>query len=167
METREFISGKIFDREALRKQIAVWRFMNQKIIFTNGCFDILHLGHVEYLSKAKDLGGKLVIGLNSDRSVRNLKGPGRPVMDEKTRSIVLASFVFVDAVVLFDEDTPAGLIGFIQPDYLVKGNDYKPEEIAGHEIVEAGGGKVVTIDLTPGYSTTSVVNRILVSDKQQ
>jgi rfaE bifunctional protein nucleotidyltransferase chain/domain len=166
METLDYIKSKIFDRETLLKQVAVWRFLNQKIIFTNGCFDILHLGHVEYLSRAKDLGGKLVIGLNSDRSVRMIKGPGRPVMDEKTRSTVLAAFAFIDAVVLFDEETPFDLIRSIMPEFLVKGNDYKPAEIVGHEVVEAGGGQVVTIELTPGYSTTSVVNRILVSEKQ-
>lgn len=166
METIEAIASKLFTRESIQKQCSVWRFLEKKIIFTNGCFDIPHRGHVEYLTKAKDLGGKLIVGLNSDVSVRRIKGPGRHVMDEKSRAMLLASMAFVDGVVLFDEDTPYELIRLIRPDILVKGKDYSVEEIVGHDIVAANGGKVVTIELTPGYSTSAVIKKILHSKKQ-
>ncbi len=165
METLDYLKSKIFTRETIVKQCHVWRFLNKKIIFTNGCFDILHLGHIEYLSKAKDLGGKLIIGMNSDASTGRLKGPARPLQDEYSRSMVLSALVFVDAVVSFDEDTPYELIRAIGPDILVKGKDYAPEEIAGHDIVTAGGGQVITIELTPGYSTTAIEKKILSSGK--
>ena len=139
----------------------MWNFKNQKIVFTNGCFDILHLGHIEYLAKAADLGDVLVVGLNSDRSVNRIKGETRPINDEHSRSMVLASLEFVTAVVIFDEETPYELIKTIQPDILVKGKDWKVEEIAGFDIVLAKGGKVETIELTPGYSTTGIEQKIL------
>jgi rfaE bifunctional protein nucleotidyltransferase chain/domain len=132
-----------------------------KVIFTNGCFDILHLGHIEYLAKAANLGDVLVIGINSDLSVHRIKGDSRPINDEHSRSMVIASLKFVTAVVLFDEETPYELIKTIQPDILVKGRDYKIKEIVGHDIVLARGGKVKTIELTPGYSTTEIEQKIL------
>jgi D-glycero-beta-D-manno-heptose 1-phosphate adenylyltransferase len=160
MLTSEIISSKIFDTEKLMRQLAVWNFKDKKIVFTNGCFDFIHLGHIDYLAKAADAGDVLIIGLNSDESVRRLKGAGRPVNNNQARSLTLASFSFVDAVILFDEDTPYELICRIQPDVLVKGKDYKTEEIAGHDIVLAKGGQVITVDLLPGYSTTALIERL-------
>jgi len=161
MSKLEILSSKILDKDQLRRACVVWNFKSRKVVFTNGCFDILHLGHIEYLSKAADLGDILVIGLNSDKSAHKLKGNSRPINDEHSRSIVLAALEFVTAVVLFDEETPYDLISTIQPDILVKGKDYKVEEIAGHDIVLAKGGRVETIELTPGYSTTAIEQKIL------
>ncbi|MDP4282298.1 MAG: D-glycero-beta-D-manno-heptose 1-phosphate adenylyltransferase [Bacteroidota bacterium] len=160
MEFLEIIKGKILPWNLIDKRVAMWRFLDKKIVFTNGCFDILHLGHIEYLAKARSMGNLLIIGLNSDASIHKIKGPDRPVNDENSRAMVLASLSFVDAVILFDEETPAELIRRINPDILVKGNDYRADQIAGHDIVEAHGGKVVTIELTPGYSTTGIISRI-------
>lgn len=160
MEQLKIIQSKIYTREGIVRQANIWRFKEQKIVFTNGCFDILHLGHIEYLSKAADLGDVLIIGLNTDSSVTTLKGDDRPLNNEHARAITLASLSFVTAVVLFDEETPENLIRLIQPDVLVKGADYKVEEIAGHEIVLARGGKIETIELTEGYSTTSMIDKI-------
>jgi rfaE bifunctional protein nucleotidyltransferase chain/domain len=130
------------------------------LVFTNGCFDILHLGHVDYLSKASDLGDILMIGLNSDDSVTRIKGPGRPLQDEWSRAMILASLGFVDYVVLFSEDTPYELILAAQPDILVKGSDYTAEEIVGYDIVTKRGGKVVTVDFLEGYSTSRIVEKL-------
>jgi len=138
----------------------VWRFRDKKIVFTNGVFDILHQGHIEYLSKARDLGGILVVGLNSDDSVHRIKGPNRPVNNEQARALVLASLSFVDAIVLFSEETPAELIKMVKPDFLVKGKDYKEHEIAGSEFVKSYGGKVVTIELVKGFSTTHIIEKL-------
>ncbi len=142
----------------------VWRFQQKKIVFTNGCFDIVHLGHLDYLSKAADLGDILILGLNTDASVQRLKGAGRPVVDEQARAFMMASLRFVDAVVLFDQQTPYELIQLVQPDVLVKGKDYKAEEVVGYDIVTAKGGKVETIDLVPGYSTTALIQKIIRSE---
>jgi rfaE bifunctional protein nucleotidyltransferase chain/domain len=161
MNKLEIIAGKILDPGSLRRACVLWNFKNQKIVFTNGCFDILHLGHIEYLAKAAELGDILVVGLNSDRSVNRIKGKTRPINDEHSRSMILASLKFVTAVVMFDEETPYELIKTIQPDILVKGKDWKIEEIVGHDIVLAKGGKVETINLTPGYSTTAIEQKIL------
>ena len=160
MERLHNIKVKIFDRDHLRKQLAVWRFKDKKIVFTNGCFDILHLGHIEYLAKARHLGGVLIVGLNSDESIRRIKGDGRPLNDEHARAMVLASLSFVDAVVIFNEDTPYELIRIVQPDILVKGKDYHEHEVVGRDIVKARGGKVSTIELTEGYSTTGIIEKI-------
>jgi rfaE bifunctional protein nucleotidyltransferase chain/domain len=154
------LKRKILKSDGLKSQLAVWRFQNKKIVFTNGCFDIIHAGHIDYLSKAKDLGDKLFIGLNTDDSVRRLKGENRPVNDENARAIILAALQFVDAVVLFNEDTPYELIKTVQPDILVKGSDYKPEDIVGADIVLAKGGEIKTIDFLEGYSTSSIIERI-------
>ncbi|MCU0370465.1 MAG: D-glycero-beta-D-manno-heptose 1-phosphate adenylyltransferase [Bacteroidales bacterium] len=158
MTTLQVTRNKIMDRALLGNRIAMWKFLNQKIVFTNGCFDILHRGHIEYLSQARDNGNVLVIGLNSDASVRRIKGKGRPVQDEMTRALVLASLRFVDAVVLFDEDTPYELIKSIQPDVLVKGGDYTEETIVGADLVRANGGEVVVIPLVEGYSTSRILS---------
>ena len=146
--------------EALGTTLALWKFKNEKIVFTNGCFDILHRGHVDYLIQAASLGTKLVVGLNTDASVRRQKGQTRPVNDEEARALLLASMSFTNKIIFFEEDTPLELIRFIQPDVLVKGNDYTPEEIVGYDIVKNKGGEIVTIQLTPGFSTTSILNRI-------
>ena len=161
MKKLVFLSSKILDREQLRRACALWNFKEMKVVFTNGCFDILHLGHIEYLAKAANLGDVLVIGMNSDHSVHRIKGDNRPINDEHSRSMVLAALGFVTAVVLFDEETPYELIKTIKPDVLVKGRDYKIKEIVGHDIVLAKGGKVKTIELTPGYSTTGIEQKIL------
>ena len=160
MSQLDIIQSKILDRQSLKNQLAVWRFLNKKIVFSNGCFDILHLGHIDYLSKASDFGDVLIIGLNTDNSVRKLKGNNRPINDEKSRAMILASLQFVTAVILFDEDTPYDLIKFVQPDILVKGSDYLEEDIVGFDIVKAKGGEVKIIDLVPDISTTIIENRI-------
>ena len=160
MKHLEKIYDKILDEISLEERLNLWRGEGKTIVFSNGCFDILHRGHVEYLSKAADLGDKLIIGLNTDDSVKRLKGPSRPVNDEKARAILLSALEFVDAVVLFKEDTPYNLIRRIQPDVLVKGKDYKAEDIVGYDIVIAKGGKVETIELVDGFSTTSILERI-------
>lgn len=160
MEKLEIVNSKIVSKEELAGKLAVWRFFSKKIVWTNGCFDILHLGHIDYLSKAKDQGDVLVVGVNTDRSVRKIKKPGRPITDEKSRSTIIAALNFVDAVFLFDEETPLEQIKFIQPDVLVKGSDYKAEDIVGYDIVKAKGGEIVTIDFLPGYSTTVIEEKI-------
>ncbi|MDH5604581.1 MAG: D-glycero-beta-D-manno-heptose 1-phosphate adenylyltransferase [Cyclobacteriaceae bacterium] len=140
--------------------VADWQKENKKVVFTNGCFDILHLGHVDYLEKSRNLGDKMVVGVNSDRSVSDLKGPSRPVSDELSRTRVMASLAFVDLVVIFGEETPFELISKLKPDILVKGSDYLAENIVGADIVIANGGEVKTIDLVDGYSTSNVIKFI-------
>ncbi|MGL5912529.1 MAG: D-glycero-beta-D-manno-heptose 1-phosphate adenylyltransferase, partial [Bacteroidales bacterium] len=130
------------------------------IVFTNGCFDILHRGHIESLAQARALGTKLVVGLNSDASVRRLKGAKRPVQDQQTRALVLASLQFVSHVVIFDEDTPYELIKLVQPDILVKGADYNAQDVVGYDIVTANGGQVISIPLIEGYSTSKLVEKM-------
>ena len=159
MKHLEKIYDKILDDKSLDKKLNLWREEGKSIVFSNGCFDILHRGHVEYLSKAADLGDILIIGLNTDDSVRRLKGPSRPVNDEKARAVVLAALEFVDAIMFFEEDTPYNLIKRVQPDVLVKGKDYKVEDIVGYDIVTAKGGKVETIELVDGFSTTSILEK--------
>jgi len=160
MEKLERIKTKILDREQIKNQCNIWRFNEKKIVFTNGCFDILHLGHIDYLTQAANLGGILLIGLNSDASVKAIKGPDRPFNNEEARAIILASLSFVDGLIVFDEETPYELIKLVNPDILVKGADYSVEQIAGHDIVQAHGGEVITIPLTEGYSTTDLIARI-------
>jgi rfaE bifunctional protein nucleotidyltransferase chain/domain len=155
------IEKKILAGDNLNRMLAFWQFKNKKIVFSNGCFDILHRGHIDYLANASDLGDVLIIGVNTDASVHRLKGTTRPINDEYARALLLASLKFVSAVVLFDEDTPYELISKIQPDVLVKGDDYKPEDIVGYDIVKAKGGDIITIPLVEGYSTSSVEKRII------
>ena len=151
---------KILTREQLPVTLADWRAQGRKVVFTNGCFDLLHLGHVDYLEQARHLGDVLVVGLNTDASVGGLK-PGRPIQDEDARARILAALAFVDAVVLFGEPTPLALIELVQPDVLVKGDDYAPESIVGYDVVMARGGAVRTVPLVAGYSTSRIVARIL------
>jgi D-glycero-beta-D-manno-heptose 1-phosphate adenylyltransferase len=152
--------NKIHTLEDLTNQVENWQSEGNKIVFTNGCFDIVHLGHIDYLEKARNLGDKLVLGLNTDASVKRLKGEHRPVVNEYARSRMMAAFEFVDAVVLFDEPTPKELIETVKPDILVKGDDYTVETIVGADFVIAMGGVVKTISLVKGYSTTSLIEKI-------
>ncbi len=160
MTSQEKIKSKILTHDSLRTKLGMWRFKDRKIVFTNGCFDILHLGHIDYLSKAADEGDLLVIGVNTDESVRKLKGNNRPINNEEQRSHVLASLFFVDAVILFSEETPYELIKTIQPDVLVKGGDYTIDKIVGADIVAAHGGFTKVIPLLAGYSTTLTEEKI-------
>ena len=150
---------KILTWEQLPAVVAGWRAGGRKVVFTNGCFDLLHLGHVDYLEQARHLGDALVVGLNTDASVSCLK-PGRPIQDEQARARILAALAFVDAVVLFGEPTPLALIELVQPDVLVKGDDYAPESIVGYDVVMARGGQVRTVPLVAGYSTSRIVAKI-------
>lgn len=156
----DIIQGKILSGKELDSWLAISRFRNRKIVFTNGCFDVLHRGHVDYLARASELGDHLMVGLNTDNSVKRLKGPDRPYLDEGARSLILASLSFVSVVVLFNEDTPYELIRLVRPDVLVKGGEYKIEDIVGHDLVLASGGKVLTIEMTPGYSSTGLISRL-------
>lgn len=158
--SEQILHDKIMTRHRLVFQVNEWKKTGCRIVFSNGCFDIVHAGHVQYLSQASSLGEKLVLGLNTDDSVRRLKGENRPVLDQNARLLLLASMFFVDAVCLFDEDTPFELIKAIVPDILVKGKDYKAEEVVGYDIVTSAGGRVETLDLVPGYSTSNVVDKI-------
>lgn len=163
MSKHKQVLEKIFTWETLPNKIAEWAASRKKVVFTNGCFDILHKGHVDYLAKAADLGEKLVVGINTDASVSKLKGVHRPIQDESSRLQIVASLGFVDAVILFEEPTPYRLIGLVQPDVLVKGSDYQPENIVGYDIVKAKGGEVKTIDFIAGYSTSAIENKIKLS----
>lgn len=155
------IQAKIFfDYKEFEPVLQSWRSANDVIVFTNGCFDIIHHGHVDSLMQSAKFGTRLVVGLNSDESVHMLKGNGRPVLDARARAVLLAAFAFVDAVVVFGEETPAELIAHIIPDVLVKGEEYSLEEIAGHETVLEHGGKVERLKLVEGISTSELINRI-------
>jgi len=161
MNHLEHIQAKIYNMDqALEWQLAVWRFHENKIVFTNGCFDLIHLGHVDYLAKAASEGSMLIVGLNTDESVKRIKGDMRPIKDEQSRALSLAAMGFVEAVVLFNEDTPKELIKIIQPDILIKGKDYETKDIVGADIVEKKGGKVITMDFIEGYSTSAIIDKI-------
>lgn len=153
-------SSKILSLPQAIEQAAQWRADGQRVVFTNGCFDIVHLGHIDYLEKARALGDRLVLGLNTDASVSRIKGPLRPVVDEYARSRMMAAMAFIDLVVLFDEPTPKELIEAIRPDILVKGDDYTVATIVGADFVLGNGGSVETIPLVKGYSTTTLIDRI-------
>ena len=157
------LRSKILSFSTLGNQLKKWRKANEKIVFTNGCFDLLHLGHVDYLAKARDLGSRLVVGLNSDASIRRLKGSSRPIKDEQSRVALLAGMAYIDAVVLFDEVSPIKLISIIKPDFLVKGGDYEVKNIVGHEIVLSNNGKVCTIDFVDGYSSSALIEKVKAS----
>jgi D-beta-D-heptose 7-phosphate kinase/D-beta-D-heptose 1-phosphate adenosyltransferase len=152
---------KIINREALTEKLQALKKEGKKIVFTNGCFDFLHVGHIRYLKAAKAQGDVLVVGLNSDGSVRQIKGPRRPVVPEDERAEILASLACVDFVTLFDEPDPAMTIRFLMPDVLVKGADWAKDAIVGRDIVEGAGGRVVRIPLTEGVSTSGMIQKIL------
>ena len=160
MNKYDIIQNKIKDIESLQRITSQWHTTNKKFAFTNGCFDLLHKGHLTYLLKAADLANHLIVAVNTDASVKRLKGEKRPVQDEMTRAFLLANFTFIDYVVFFDEDTPLELIKKLNPDYLVKGGDYKIETIVGADFVQKNGGKVITIPLVEGISTSDTINRI-------
>ena len=159
------IDSKIFpDFKSFENTLKNWRNNKDTIVFTNGCFDIVHHGHVDSLVKSAEMGTRLIVGLNSDASVEILKGRNRPILTVESRAIVLAAFCFVDAVIIFTEETPANLIAQIMPDILVKGNQYKIHEIAGADTVLASGGKVEMLDLVPGISTSDIIDKIKTLD---
>lgn len=153
--------GMIYPSNDLTEERLQWRRLNKKVVFTNGVFDIVHRGHVEYLISAKKLGDILIVGVNSDSSVRRIKGPLRPIVNEQDRAFILSQLTSVDAVCLFDEETPYNLIKAVVPDILVKGADYSLDTIVGRDIVEKAGGRVQTIDFIPDRSTTNIVETIL------
>ena len=156
------LKEKIVSQNQALKELKTWREKNKKIVFTNGCFDIIHPGHIDYLSQARDLGDILVLGLNTDQSVRLLnKGSNRPINDERTRANVLAGLASVDLIVFFDEETPYNLIKLLQPNVLVKGKDYEVEKIIGFDILKENGGEVITIPFLDGYSTSSLIKKII------
>jgi len=152
--------SKINDLLSLKASIKQWQSEGKKVVFTNGVFDLLHIGHITYMAKAAELGDKLVIGLNSDSSVKRIKGEDRPVNDQNSRAALLAALFFVDAIVVFEEDTPINIITTLMPDILVKGADYSIENIVGAKEVIANGGEVKTIDFVEGYSSTSIIKKI-------
>ena len=161
MQHHTTIQNKIKSKAELLSYVREAKALGQKIVFTNGCFDILHKGHVDYLAKAADKGDVLIVGVNTDASVKRLgKSPSRPIQDEEARAYLIAALESVSAVILFNEDTPFELIEAIVPNVLVKGSDYEPEKIVGYHTVVSNGGKVETIDFIAGYSTTAIENKI-------
>ena len=159
MSTKTHFSEKVFDLNSISEKVNNWKDKNH-IVFTNGCFDILHLGHIDYLFKASKLGDKLIVGVNTDKSIQRIKGENRPVQNESSRVSILAALSCIDAVVLFHEDTPKQLIELIQPNTLVKGADYKIEDIVGSDFVIANGGSVEIIPFLKDYSTSHIINSI-------
>lgn len=160
MSTLQAIKSKIVGFSEIRELVSMWKSEGKRIVFTNGCFDVLHFGHISYLAEAKELGDKLVIGLNSDASVKRLKGETRPINGQMERATLLAALSFVDAVVVFDEDTPEKLIKEVRPDCLVKGGDYTFETIVGAEFVSSYGGNVITIPLVENFSSSLIIKRL-------
>ena len=160
MRSVNYIPTKIFTPETLQLQLNRWRLINKKIVFTNGVFDILHEGHIASLSDAASYGDILIVGVNTDASVKRLKGESRPVNNEHSRVILLASLIMTDAVILFEDDTPLNLIKSIMPDVLVKGGDYTVEQIAGAKEVLANGGEVKIAPILQGFSTTSIIEKM-------
>lgn len=160
MKQVDAINKKIYTLEQLVFQIAGWRVLGKKVAFTNGCFDILHEGHIFSLSQAAQEADFLIVGVNSDESTKRLKGPERPINNEHSRALLLASLAIVDAVVIFEEDTPLQLISTLLPDVLVKGGDYTLEQIVGAKEVIANGGRVVINPIVDGFSTTGIINKI-------
>ncbi len=159
------LNSKIYyNFSAFESTLKKWKSDNETIVFTNGCFDIIHHGHVDSLQKSAAFGTKLIVGLNSDASVTLIKGKNRPIFNEEARAIILAAFAFVDAIIVFGEETPAEIITNIIPNVLVKGKEYAIHEIAGHDTVLASGGKVKTLDLVPGASTTDIIKKIKTLD---
>lgn len=159
-QMEQTLLNKITDLPTLLAKVSNWKSEGKKVVFTNGVFDLLHLGHITYMAKAAELGDKLIIGLNSDASVKRLKGESRPVNDQNNRAALLAAMFFIDAVVIFEDDTPLRLITQVMPDVLIKGADYTIENIAGAKEVLANGGEVKTITLVKGHSSTNIINKI-------
>ena len=161
MTPTEIIRSKIFENaQTFSSVLSMWKQAGETVVFTNGCFDLVHRGHIDSLAKAAEFGDRLIVGLNSDVSVKLVKGENRPLIDQQSRAVLLASLLMVDAVILFDEEKPYELIKSILPDVLVKGTEYQVEEIAGFDIVLASGGRVERIELTEGFSTTDLIQKI-------
>lgn len=156
----DHIKSKIHTWDSLQIKVKQWQSEGKKVVFTNGCFDLLHYGHIHYLAEAKDLGNKLIVAMNSAASVKRLKGEHRPINDEITRQYLLASLEFIDAVTSFEEDTPLDLIKTLLPDILVKGGDWQPHQIVGSDIVLSHGGQVLSLPYIEGYSTTNLESKI-------
>ena len=154
------INSKICSLDDLKNQVNAWKQAGEEVVFTNGCFDIIHRGHIEVLAQTADLGDRLIIGLNSDTSIQKLKGKNRPIIEEQSRAILLAVLSFVDAVILFSEETPINLISILLPDVLAKGGDYEIETIVGHEIIKNNGGKVKLVHFVDGFSSTTIIEKI-------
>jgi rfaE bifunctional protein nucleotidyltransferase chain/domain len=154
------LNSKIFNLDNLTSQVEKWKATGNKVVFTNGCFDIIHRGHIEVLARTADLGDKLIIGLNSNQSIQKLKGKDRPIIDEQSRAILLAALTFVDAIVLFSEDTPLKIISALLPDVLAKGGDYEIETIVGNKIVQQNSGKVKLVPFLEGFSSTNIIDKI-------
>jgi len=154
------LNTKIYSLEELENQVNAWKQAGEEVVFTNGCFDIIHRGHIEVLAQTADLGNRLIVGLNSDSSIQKLKGKNRPIIDEQSRAILLASFSFVDAVVLFSEKTPLNLISTLKPDVLAKGGDYEISTIVGHKVVQENGGQVILVPFVDGFSSTTIIDKI-------
>ena len=154
------IKNKILSLKSLKTKKISWQEKGEKIVFTNGCFDILHRGHVEVLAQTANLGDRLIIGLNSDISIQKLKGKGRPFVDEESRAILLAALSFVDAIILFSETTPIELIRALKPDILAKGGDYNVDTVIGSEYIKQNGGQVILLSFINGFSSTNIINKI-------
>lgn len=154
------INNKIFAIKKLKKEVDTWKKSGEKIVFTNGCFDIIHRGHIEVLARTADLGDKLIVGLNSDISIQKIKGKGRPIIKEDSRAILLAALDFIDAIILFSEETPINLIKLLKPNILAKGGDYKINTIVGHEIMKKNGGEVILVPFVDGFSSTDIITKI-------
>ncbi|QJD97501.1 D-glycero-beta-D-manno-heptose 1-phosphate adenylyltransferase [Mucilaginibacter robiniae] len=159
-DIEQHLLSKISNLPELKTTVSNWQQQGLKVVFTNGCFDLLHTGHITYLAKAAEMGDKLILGLNADASVKRLKGESRPVNPQDSRALLLAALFFIDAVVLFEEDTPHNLITILLPDLLVKGGDYTIDNIVGASEVIANGGEVKTINFVEGYSSTSIIQKI-------
>jgi rfaE bifunctional protein nucleotidyltransferase chain/domain len=157
---QQTLADKTVDLSSLKNKVNTWQNGAQRVVFTNGVFDVLHIGHITYLSRAAELGDKLIIGLNSDSSVKRIKGESRPINSQDNRAALLAALFFVDAIVIFSEDTPLNLITTLMPDILVKGADYSVDNIVGAKEVIANGGEVKTIDFVEGHSSTSTIQKI-------
>ncbi|MDG2138722.1 MAG: adenylyltransferase/cytidyltransferase family protein [Flavobacteriales bacterium] len=154
------LQSKIYTLDQLIDEVINWKDQNKKIVYTNGCFDLIHLGHVEVLARSSDLGDKLIVAINSDESIAKIKGTNRPIIEEESRVKQIAALDFVDAVILFQQDTPIKIISSITPNVITKGGDYKTSDIVGHEIIQGNNGEVAIIPLTQGYSTTSILDKI-------
>ena len=160
MSHHKNLNSKIYNLDILTNKVEQWKKSGDKIVFTNGCFDIIHRGHIELLASTADLGNKLIIGLNSDLSIQKIKGKGRPIIDEDSRAILLSALSFVDAIILFSEDTPLKLISSLLPDVLAKGGDYEIKNIVGNEIVQRNGGKIKLVSFLDGFSSTTIIDKI-------
>jgi rfaE bifunctional protein nucleotidyltransferase chain/domain len=161
---KEKIQAKLVDLSKLKTMVDEWQNKGEKVVFTNGVFDLVHTGHITYMTDAASLGNRLIIGLNADSSVKRLKGPDRPVNDEQSRALLLAAFFFIDAVVVFEEDTPLNLITTLLPDVLAKGGDYTVDTIVGAKEVMDNGGEVKVISFVDGFSSTAIIKKIREND---